>query len=100
MGTIEDWAQIAAIAVLVGLYEWARDMGRKPYPKKLGRSLAGWVLISTAVCILLTFSLRAFQVPLVFVTAPAGVGGVILRYFAEPRGGQQSATEPSADNDK
>jgi len=100
VGTIGDWSQIVAIAVFVGLYEWARDMGRKPYPNKLGRSLAGWVLISTALCILLTFSLRAFQVPLVFVTAPAAVGGVILRHFAGPQGGQQSATERSADNDK
>jgi hypothetical protein len=100
VGTIGDWSQIAAIAVFVGLYEWARDMGRKPYPNKLGRLLAGWFLISTALCIWLTFSLRAFQVPLVFVTAPAGVGGVILRYFAGPRSGQESATEPSAPNDK
>jgi hypothetical protein len=100
VGTIEDWGQIVAIAVLVSLYEWAKDMGRKPHPNKLGRSLAGWVLISIALCIWLTFQLRAFRVPLVFITAPAAVGGVTLRYFAEPRGGQQATTEPSASNRK
>ena len=96
MGTIGDWGQIVAIAVILGLYVWARDMGRKPYPNKLGRSLAGWVLISTALCIWLTFHSQAFRVPLVFITAPAAVCGVILRHFSRPRGSQQTAGGPSA----
>jgi hypothetical protein len=96
VGTIGDWGQIVGIAVFVGLYEWARDMGRKPYPNKLGRSLAGWVLISTALCTWLTFHSQAFRVPLVFITAPAAVGGVILHYFSRPRGSQQAAAGPSA----
>jgi hypothetical protein len=100
MGTRGDWGQIAAIAVFLGLYWWARDIGHKPYPNKLGRALGGWFLISTALCIWWTFPLQAFRVPLVFITAPAAVGGVILVYFARPRGSQQAATEPSADHDK
>ncbi len=100
MGTIGDWGQIIAIAVFVGLYEWARDMGRKPYPNKLGRSLAGWVLISTALCIWLTFHSRAFRVPLVFISVPAAVGGMILWHLARPRGGQQATAQPPANNHK
>ena len=99
MGTIGDWGQIVAITVFLGLYVWARDMGRKPYPKP-GRSLAGLLLVATALCIWESFRSQAFRVPLVFITVPAAVGGVILQYLARPRVGQQAAAEPSADNHK
>jgi len=99
MGTIGDWGQIVAIAAFAGLYAWARDIGRKPYPK-LGRSLAGLFLGATAFGIWESFRSRAFRVPLVFITVPAAVGGVILQYLARPRGGQQAGAEPSADNHK
>jgi hypothetical protein len=75
-------------------------MGVKPYPNKLGISLAGWFLGSAALGIWETFRLRAFRVPLVFVTVPAAVGCVILQYLARPRGGQQAAAEPSAGTHK
>lgn len=88
MGTIGDWGQIAATAVFLSLYGWARDMGRKPYPDRLGRLLAGSFLGSAALCIWGSFHLRAFRVPLVFITAPAAVGSLILHHFARPRGGQ------------
>ena len=100
MGTIGDWGQIAAIAVFIGLYGWARDMGRKPYPNKLGRSLAGWFLGTIAFCIWETFRSQAFRVPLIFITVPAALGGVMLWYLARPRGGQQATAEPSANNHK
>lgn len=100
MGTIGDWSQIIAIAVFVGLFGWARDMGWKPYPDKLRRLLAGWFLVSTAFGIWETFRSRAFRVPLALITVPAAVGGVILWYLARPRGGQQTTAETSADNHK
>ena len=100
VGTIGDWGQIVAIAVFVGLYAWARDMGRKRYPTKPGRSLAGLFLGAAAFCIWESFRSRAFTAPLVFITVPAAIGGVILQYLARPRGGQQAAAEPSADNHK
>jgi hypothetical protein len=100
VGTIGDWGLVAAISVFIGLYGWARDMGWKPYPNKLGRLLAGWILISTAFGIWESFRSRAFGVPLVFLTIPAAVGGLILRHLARPRGGQQAAQELSADNHK
>jgi hypothetical protein len=88
------------IAVFLGLYGWSRDLGHKPYPDKLGISLAGGPLGSTALGIWGTLPSRAFRVPLGFITAPAAVGGAVLHYFAGPRGGQQAAAEPSAENDK
>jgi hypothetical protein len=100
VGTIGNWGLIAAISVFLGLYGWARDMGWKPYPNKLGRLLAGWFLMSIAFGIWESFRSRAFGVPLVFITIPAAVGGVILRYLARPRGGQQAARELSAENHK
>ncbi len=75
-------------------------MGRKPYPNKLGRSLAGWFLGTIAFCILETFRSQAFRVPLIFITVPAALGGVMLWYLARPRGGQQATAEPSANNHK
>jgi hypothetical protein len=100
MGTIGDWGRILAISVFVGLYGWARDMGHKPYLNKLGRSLTGWILFSSATGIWFTFRWRAFAVPLVFITVPAAVASVILIYFARRRGGQQAAAELSADKHK
>jgi|GEM_PF-6145230 len=100
MGTIEDWGVILAISVFVGLYGWLRDIGRKPYINKLRRSLAGWVLFSSAVGIWETFRSRAFRVPLVFIFVPVAVASVILIYSARPRGGRQASAEPSADNHK
>lgn len=99
MGTIGDWEEIVTIAVIAGLYGWVRDMGHKPYPK-LGRSLAGWLLLTTALGIWLTLRWRAFSVPLVFITVPVAVGAVILQYFARPRGAQRAAAELSADHHK
>jgi hypothetical protein len=100
MGTIGDWGVILAISVLVGLYEWVRDMDRKPHINKLGRSLAGWFLYSSVVGIWCTFRWQALVVPLVFITLPVAVAAVILIYSARPRGGQQAAAELSADKHK
>jgi hypothetical protein len=100
MGTIGDWAKIVAISALLGLYGWGRAMRFKPYPNQLGRSLLGWFLASGAFGIWETFHSRALGIPLVFVTVPAAVGGVILWYFAGPRGGQQALAELSADKHK
>jgi hypothetical protein len=88
VGTITDWGQIVAISAFLGLYGWARDMGHKPYPNKLGRLLAGWFLGCIAVGVCETFRWRAFRLPLIFITVSAAVGGVILCYFARPRAGQ------------
>jgi len=100
MGSIGAWGRILVIATFGGLYAWTRDIGHKPYINKLRRPLAGWILFSSAVCIWCTFRWRAFAAPLVFITAPAAVAGVILTYFARPRGGQQVAAELSADKHK
>jgi hypothetical protein len=98
VGTIRDWGQIVAISAFLGLYGWARDMGHKPYPNKLGRLLAGWFLGSVALGIGETFRSEAFRLPLLFITLSTAAGSVILCYFARPRGGQQAPTEPSAGN--
>jgi len=100
MGTLRDWGLILVISVVMGLYGWARTMGIEPYPDKLGRSLAGWILLSAGLGIWFTFSWQAVAVPLVFITVPAVVAGVILIYFARPRGGQPSSAELSADKHK
>jgi len=100
MGTIGDWGLILATSVCMGLYGWARTMHVKPYPNKLGRSLAGWFLFSTALSIWFTFSCQAVTAPLVFITVPASVAGALLIYFARPRGGQQAAAESSVENQK
>jgi hypothetical protein len=92
MGTIGDWGLIFAISLSLGLYGWARTMDAKTI--KLGRSLAGWCLLSSALCIGGAFRVEAFLVPLVFITVPAAVAGVALIYFARARGEQQSAPEP------
>lgn len=99
-GRSETGAKSPVIAAFLGLYGWFRDPGHKPDPNKLGRSLAGGLLGSAALGIWGAFPSRAFRVPPGFITAPAAVGGLILNYFARPRGGQPAAAEPSADNDK
>jgi hypothetical protein len=98
MGTIGDWSLILAMSITVGLYGCARTMDAKTI--KLGRSFAGWCLLSRAVFIEEIFRSEAFLLPLVFITVPAAVAGVALIYFARARGGQQSAAHPSVDNDK
>lgn len=100
MGTLGDWGTILLIAVFVGLYGWMRDMGHKPYVNKLGRSLAGWILFSIALCIWFNFHRQALTVPFVFITLPVGVAGVILIYFARPRGRQQASEELPATEHK
>ena len=97
MGTIGDWGVILAISVFMCLYGWARDMGHKPYPNKLRRSLAGWFLFSSVVGIWCTFRWQAFAVPLVFIAVPVAVASIILIYSARPRGAQQAGAELSAD---
>jgi hypothetical protein len=99
LGTIGDWGKIVALAVFLGLYGWARDMGRRPYPK-LGISLAGWLLGTAALAIWGNFRSLAFRIPLVFITIPAAAGCVILQYLARPRGGEQAAAQLSADTEK
>ena len=98
MGTIGDWGLLLALSVAAGLYGCARTVDAKTI--NLGRSLAGWCLLSAALLVGGTFRSEAFLLPLVFITVPAAVAGVALIYFARARGGQQSAAQPSVDNDK
>lgn len=100
MGTIGDWGAVLLISVFLGLYEWARDMGHKPYINKVRRSLGGWILFSVAVGIWETFRSRAFRVPVVFIFIPVAVASVILIYSARPRGSQPDAAELSRDKHK
>ena len=73
MGTIGDWGVILAISVFLGLYAWARDTGHKPCINKVRRSLAGWILFSSAVGIWETVHSRAFRGPVVFIFIGTGV---------------------------
>lgn len=97
MGTIRDWGVILALSVFLGLYGWLRTMGVKPYSNRLSRSLPGWFLLSSAVCIWGYFDSRSFGVPLVLITVPAAVAGAIVIYVARHRGRQPAATELPAD---
>jgi hypothetical protein len=92
MRTIGDWSLLLALSVAAGLYGWARTMDAKT--TKLGRSFAGWCLLSGALIAGKIFGLEAFLLPLVLITVPAAVAGVALIYFARARGEQQSAPEP------
>jgi hypothetical protein len=69
METIGDWGRILVIATFGSLYAWTPDIGHKPYINKLRRSLADWILFSSAVCIWCTsvgglLRLRLYSSPL------------------------------------
>lgn len=90
LGTVGNWIHAASYGVFWAFCMWIWDMGKAPYPR-LRRSAAGFVVGGIAFGLFDSFGWRAFRFPLILVSLPALIIGLLLGRSARPKPAEESA---------
>lgn len=90
MGTVGNWIHAFSYGAFWAFCMWIWDMGKAPYPR-LRRSAAGFLVGGLAIGLIDSFGSRAFRFPLVLVSLPALIVGMLLGWSARTKAGQESA---------
>jgi hypothetical protein len=89
MGTLEDWMRVFATGsiwvFLMLLFGFPKTKVPNAKPALLGTNAGVWFLWGLFFGLFSVFYWKAFQRPLVFLTAPALVGGFVAGWVSRPK---------------